>query len=245
MAQKLKIWLDTEVALVKGQTTKWLSQYYFHRVEMRGKIIDSSVIFTPADGVVMDAHDSIKSNENILDIKGVHLSLRDLMQDEDLRGSFTVVSVFMTFYSQHQNYIPYPGYRTYLELPPIDTFNKPMLKVEKELLEGVINPAFQEPYLRKNSREISTIVSPKLGQDYYIIRIGDYDVDTMVNWSQPVGEESASYQQNDRFGMITYGSACILVIPHIKGGAKFKLREEATPGMYVKCCYDALVDIIN
>lgn len=246
MAQKLQDWLDNEVARLENKSLKYLGEMYFHRVESRPTPVDNRYMFTPADGVILGAHERINAKDSLIEVKGVNFSLQDLFQDETLEGDFLVVSIFMTFYSQHQNYIPFAGNRTYEELPPLTTFNKPMLSLEKALLKGVINPEFQEDYLRVNGREISEVFAPKIGQEYYMVRVGDYDVDCMVNWRQSDGEEAMAYNQNDRFGMITYGSQTILAVPLLEGedNCKFKLRKEAQVGNYVKCKLDPLVEII-
>jgi phosphatidylserine decarboxylase len=243
MAQTLQEWLDNEVVHVKSKTLDYLSSMYFHRVESRSTPIDSNLMFTPADGVILGAFENIKAHQSLIQVKGVNFSLRDLLDDEELKGNFLVVSIFMTFYSQHQNYMPFSGNRVFSEMPPLQTFNKPMLKVEQDLLKGVINPEFQEDYLRKNGREISIVNAPKIGQEYMMVRVADYDVDSFVNWRQKDGEASMPYVQNDRFGMITYGSQCILIVEQLKNGCKFKLRPEAQVGNYVKCKKDPLVTI--
>lgn len=247
MAKSLQEWLDQDVAKVENRSTKWLSEYFFHRVEARPTPIDHKYFFTPADGVIMDVHESIEADKPFIEAKGTKLTLQDLMQDETVEGKFLIVSIFMTFYSQHENFIPFTGNRTYVELPPLSTYNKPMLAVEKDLLKGVINPEFQEEYLRKNGREISEIYSSKIGQEYFLIRLGDYDVDCMINYRQPDGEESCPYLQNDRFGKISYGSQSILAIPiyeEEEGFCQFKLRPEAKVGNYVKCKEDPIVEVI-
>jgi len=166
--------------------------------------------------------------------------------DSELEGKFCVVSIFLSFFNQHEQYIPFSGVRIYEETLPISTFNKPMLKVEKDLLKGILNPEFQEDYLRKNGREVSEIYAYNLGQKYYIVRIGDYDVDCLINYQQHNGLQSMSFLQNDRFGKISYGSACLLVIPIYDepGFCQFKLRPEAQVGMVVKCKQDAIIDIV-
>lgn len=246
MAQELKKWIEEVVNPVKKKGMRFLSEQYFHRVESRSTYLDSSYMFSPADGTILGAFESINAKESLIQVKGVNFSLRDLMQDERLRGNYLVVSIFMSFYDQHQNFIPFSGNRVYEELPPLKTFNKPMIKIEKDLLEGIINPEFQETYLRENNREISTISSPKLGQDYYVVRVGDYDVDTFTNLKQPNGSISTFHNQNERFGSIVYGSQCILIVPQYKGPnyCKFKLRNEAKVGMHVQCKDDALVEIV-
>lgn len=243
VCQSLEDWLETEVSKVKNRSIKWLSESYFHRQESRARYINNNVFYTPADGVIMDAREKVNAKDNIIEVKGCNFTLRELFQDNTLEGDFLIVSVFMTFYSQHLNYIPYSGMRTYEELPSISSYNKPMLAVEKALLNGVVNPAFQEEYLRKNNREISEIYSPKLDQEYFIVRIGDYDVDTILNFKQKDGMSSTACTQNDAFGKIQYGSQSILVIPLYEGGLKFKLRKEAKISNVVKCRRTPLVDI--
>lgn len=245
MAQKLKEWLETEVAAVSHKGTKWLSEMYFHRQEARPTPIDNQYFFTPADGVILGSYENIGADEQLIQVKGVNFTLKDLMQDETLEGKFLVVSIFMTFYSQHINYIPFTGNRVYEELPSLTTFNRPMLKVEQDLLNGLINPEFQEEYLRKNAREVSEIWSHKIDQEYFIVRVADYDVDTFTNIKQFDGLESMPYNQNDKIGSIIYGSQCVLVIPQYdgEGTCKFTLRPEAEVGNYVKCKIDPLVKV--
>lgn len=241
--QPLEEWLEDEVSKVKNRSVKWLSEFYFHRQENRPRFISNNTFFTPADGVIMDAREKVNAKDNLIEVKGCNFTLQELFQDDTLQGDFLIVSVFMTFYSQHINYAPYSGLRTYYELPPLSSYNKPMLAVEKSILNGVINPAFQEEYLRKNNREISEFYSPKLDNEFYVIRVGDYDVDTMVNFGQKNGEISTPVLQNTAFGKIQYGSQCILAIPLYEGGLKFKLRPEAKPGMVVKCRRTPLVTV--
>lgn len=245
--QPLQEWLDTEVAKVKEQSTKWLSEFYFHRVENRPTFIDNGYMFSPADGVIMDIHKKIRADQPFIEAKGTKLTLQDLMDDEDFGSDGTkymVVSIFMTFFSQHENYIPFAGNRTYYELPSISTYNKPMLAVEKDILKGVINPEFQEDYLTYNGREINTINSPKLGQDYHVVRLADYDVDSFINYSQSDGDVSTPYLQNDRFGKISYGSQCILIIGQYRGGVGFELKPDVKVGMYVKAKHDSLIKVL-
>lgn len=235
VVETLDAWLTDEVSKVKNRSVRWLSETYFHRQEMRATYIDNSTFFTPADGVIMSAYEKVNAQDNLIEVKGCNFTLQELLQDEDLQGDFLVVSVFMTFYSQHLNHIPFSGMRTWSELPPLSTYNKPMLAVEKELLKGVINPAFQEEYLRKNGRKISTIFSPIINQEYKVVQIGDYDVDTIIEFHQNNGEKSQYFIQNSCFGKIQYGSQCVLAIPLYEGGTKFKLRPEAKVGNVVKC----------
>lgn len=245
MAKELKKWIEEDVNTHKKQGMRYLSEQFFHRCPSRPNYIDNRYMFSPADGTILGAFENIDANESLIQVKGVNFTLKDLMQEPELEGKFLVVSIFMSFYDVHLNNIPFAGNRTYEELPPLSTFNKPMLQIEQDLLQGIINPEFQEDYLRKNSREISTIFAPKLGQEYMLVRVGDYDVDVMVNFKQHDGTESTAYQQNEYFGKIQYGSQTILIIEQKEGegNCKFKLRPEAKVGMHVEQKIDALVEI--
>lgn len=242
VVQELETWLREEVAQVKGRSVRWLSESYFHRQEMRSNYIDNSYFFTPADGVITNVNEKIDANAPLVEVKGVNFTLNDLLQDE-VKGDFLVITIFMTFYSQHLNYIPYSGVRTWYELPPIKTYNVPMLAMEKELLKGVVNPEFEGEYLKKNNREISDIYSSLIDTSYKIIRIGDYDVDTIVNFNQNNGDISKYQKQGTCFGKIQYGSSTVIAIPLRENHLKFKLRPEVAVGNVVKCRRTPLVQV--
>lgn len=243
MAITLKEWIDNEVSLIIDKPVRWLSEYNFHRCEIRPNLVDSTKFFTPTEGVIMDAHASIAADAPFIEAKGTTLTLKELLGDQNLKGNFMVVSIFMTFYNDHHNYIPYPGTRKFKNIPSITTFNKPMLAVEKDLLNLVINPEFQEDYLRNNAREISTFYAPKICQNYYLARIGDYDVNVFLNYKQPNGEKSFHYQQNEMFGKIVYGSQCVLAIPLGNSRYQFTLHDNVKRGNVVKTGMDALVNV--
>ena len=82
-----------------------------------------------------------------------------------------------------------------------------------------------------------------MGDDGFIYCVGDYDVDTMINFCQKDGEIPTAITQNTAFGKIQYGSQCILAIPLYEGGIKFKLRPEAKIGNAVKCRRTPLVTV--
>ena len=96
MAEHFTTWLDKEVHKLENRSVKWLSELHFNRVEMRSNPIDSTLMFTPADGVIMDVHQSIKATEPFIEAKGTKLTLQDLMDDETFGNKgqrYLVVSV--------------------------------------------------------------------------------------------------------------------------------------------------------
>lgn len=241
--QSLEEWLEKDISKVKKRGTRWLSEYFFPRNETRATKINNNVFYSPVDGVVMFAKDKVNATENIIEVKGCNYSLQDLFEDPDLQGDFLVVSIFLTFYNQHQTFAPYSGMRIYEELPSLSTYNKPMLAVEKDILNGVINPAAQEEYLKKNARQIDTYYNSRLQNEFYVCSIADLDVDCIVNYHQKDGLISTPTLQGKRVSYITYGSQAFLVIPLYPGGVKFKVRKECEVSNVVKAKISPIVDV--
>ena len=61
------------------------------------------------------------------------------MGDDEYNKPSLVIGIFMSFYDVHINRIPYGGVLTYKHLEPIESTNRPMLAVEKDILNKVIN----------------------------------------------------------------------------------------------------------
>lgn len=243
VVETLEEWLNNEVAQVKNHSVRYLSEMYFHRKELRATPIDNSYFFTPADGVITNVHSKIDAKAPLLEVKGVNLSLADLLQDDTIQGDYLTIIIFMTFYSDHHNHIPYSGNRTWEDLPCLQTYNLPMLAMEKALMKGVVNPEFEGNYLKKNARRVSTIYSPTIDTTYNVVQIGDYDVDTIVDFQQIDGYKPMHFTQNQNFGKIQYGSSTVLAIPLRENHIKFELRKEAQVGNYVKCKRTPLVKV--
>lgn len=241
--QSLEEWLEKDISKVKKRGIRWLSEYFFPRNETRATKINNNVFYSPVDGVVMFAKDKVNATENIIEVKGCNYNLQDLFEDPDLQGDFLVVSIFLTFYNQHQTFAPYSGMRIYEELPSLSTYNKPMLAVEKDILNGVINPAAQEEYLKKNARQIDTYYNSRLQNEFYVCSIADLDVDCIVNYHQKDGLISTPTLQGKRVSYITYGSQAFLVIPLYPGGVKFKVRKECEVSNVVKAKISPIVDV--
>jgi len=175
----------------------YLSQYHFFRDPFRPCFSDTTLFFSPADGV-------------ILYHKGKRYSLRDAVQDASFDDPCLVIGIFMTMYDVHVNRIPYEGRLSYRPLDAIDTYNHPMLEVEKELLAEFHFRPRSADYLQYNERVLNRIYSPELRLFYYILQVADYDVDCItpfqIKQNQPVA-------QGDRFSMIRYGSQVDLIVP--------------------------------
>ncbi len=116
----------------------------------------------------------------------------------------------MTFFDVHVNRVPYPGRLSYRQLDPIDTFNRPMLEVEKNLLEDLQVAPKEAQYLHNNQRMINRIDSPQLRHPYYVLQIADYDVDSILPFEL---KQNQPCEQGARFSQIRYGSQVDLIIP--------------------------------
>ena len=236
MAKPLREWLDTDVAEVRNKPVRWLSEQYFFRDPSRPIFSDASYFFPPADGIILYAK-QVKPDESIVDIKGKPFSLRKAMRDEDFCHECLVVGIFMTFYDVHINRIPYAGHLCYRELDTIDTYNYPMIDVEKDLLEEVVPYTRNAGYLFNNQRIINRIFSLDLKQHYYVLQVADYDVDSITPFKL---KQNQPFAQNQRFSQIRYGSQVDLIIP-LSDLYKFEPLLEA--GMHVEAGIDPVVRI--
>lgn len=221
----LKEWIKT---IDKEEFKK--NQEHFFRDPVRPMFHNDSLFFAPADGVVLYTY---LGKDKLFDIKGKSFTIKELTGLE--LGKVMVVGVFMTQWSVHVNRVPYSGTLRYWELPPLKTKNFPMLHEEQDLLKGIVKHQDME-YLFYNERVINRITT-KLGFDYYVVQIGDYDVDTItpffIKQNQPVF-------QGERFSMIRFGSQLDLVIPVLP---QYKYEFLTGPMMYVEAGKDPLIKI--
>ena len=136
MAKTLRKWLETDVGEVRKKPMRWLSEEFFFRDPSRSIYSDPSYFFPPADGIILYVK-RVCPDEPIVDIKGKPYSLCSGMRDEEYDKESLVIGIFMTFFDVHINRIPYAGRLAYKELDPIDTYNYPMIDVERDLLDEI------------------------------------------------------------------------------------------------------------
>ena len=215
-----------------------LAESYFFRDPPRPTFADSSFFFSPADGVVL-YQEVVEPQDPTIAVKGAAYSLKELTRDPSLDGPAFVVGIFMTFFDVHINRIPYPGRLSYQLLDPLDTYNHPMLDVEKAILEEMKVAPEKPAYLRYNERMLNRIDSPELGGPYYILQIADYDVDSIVPFGTKQNEPCA---QGDRFSQIRFGSQVDLIIP-VRSGLEIVPIQPA--GVHVEAGVDPLARVIR
>jgi phosphatidylserine decarboxylase len=188
-----------------------IGQIYFHRDPQRPKIIDSSVFYAPADGIILYQKEVNDKNRDLIEVKGQMFTLDDLLFNSVDVKKAIVTGIFMTFYDVHINRMPTKGFISRYDLPPIMTANLPMLSVEKNLFTKKRDRNnIDYRYLFANERVLNTVYVPEWDYKYYIIQMADEDVDCIVSYYP---DEGQYYLQGDRFGCIRYGSQCDLILP--------------------------------
>jgi phosphatidylserine decarboxylase len=235
MAQTLTEWLNGEVKQLQKMPVGELSNTFFFRDPIRPNFIDHEHFYSPADGTILYQKFIKDPKEPIVEIKGMNYTLQDVVGDEDYNKPSLVIGIFMSFFDVHINRIPYGGVLTYKPLDAIQSTNKPMLAVEKDILNKVINPNNMD-YLKYNERMWNRIYSPSLDYTYYLIQIADEDVNVIA----PFKHQMDLCAQNERFSLIRWGSQVDLVLP-LDERFEFELVLEDT--MHVNAGLDKLVKI--
>lgn len=236
MAKTLQQWVEEDVLPVRGKPLRWLAEHYFFRDPVRPAYSDSSTFFAPADGIVLYAM-TVLPDDPIVDIKGRPYSLQDAMRDPGYDRESLVIGIFMTFYDVHVNRIPYAGRLAWKELEPIDTHNKPMLDVEKSLIDDFRVDVRGATYLHQNQRMLNRITAPEIKDTYFVLQIADYDVDCITPFEL---KQNRHFNQNQRFSQIRFGSQVDLIIPLSR---RYSLQLLVKQGMHVEAGLDPVVRI--
>tara|TARA_R110002074_G_scaffold99102_1_gene214214 strand:- start:328 stop:1059 length:732 start_codon:yes stop_codon:yes gene_type:complete len=238
MAEELEDWLNGEVAELQKLSVGELSNTFFFRDPLRPTYIDNNYFYSPADGTILYQKVVLPGTpccEQVIEIKGKNYTLQDVMGDKDYNKPSLVIGIFMSFYDVHINRIPYSGTIKYNRLEPIESTNKPMLAVEKDILNNVINPNNMD-YLKYNERVLNTIYNSSLDYTYYIVQIADEDVNVIA----PFKQQGDLCTQNERFSLIRWGSQVDLVLP-IDNRYQFELLLKET--MHINAGLDKLIKI--
>jgi len=238
MPKTLREWLNTEVKEVSTKPLRWLSEQYFFRDPARPMFSNSNFFYPPADGIILYAK-QVSPDQSIIDIKGKPYSLKTAMRDNDYDKESLVIGIFMTFYDVHINRLPYAGRLSYKELESINTYNYPMIDVEKDIINDIPSFTNNAEYLFNNQRVLNRIYNMDLQQYYYILQIADYDVDCITPYRLKQNQPLA---QNQRFSQIRYGSQVDLIIPLSE---HFEFEPLIDVGMHVEAGIDPLIKVIE
>lgn len=238
MPKTLREWLNTEVKEVSTKPLRWLSEQYFFRDPARPMFSNSNFFYPPADGIILYAK-QVSPDQSIIDIKGKPYSLKTAMRDNDYDKESLVIGIFMTFYDVHINRLPYAGRLSYKELESINTYNYPMIDVEKDIINDIPSFTNNAEYLFNNQRVLNRIYNMDLQQYYYVLQIADYDVDCITPYRL---KQNQPLVQNQRFSQIRYGSQVDLIIPLSE---RFEFESLIDVGMHVEAGIDPLVKVTS
>jgi phosphatidylserine decarboxylase len=235
MAKHITEWLEEIKPLQEMQEEDPETYYstWFFRDPMRPRYTDCDFVFSPADGTIID-QGIVKPDEEIAEVKGIQYTPRKLLEDETFDKKALVISIFMSSLDVHTNTAPTNGVFYYRRVDPLQTLNKPMLFEERDILKGHINYA-DMGYPTKNGRVVNTIINGNY--TYYLVQIADSDVDVIAPFST---EQGKHYFQNERFGIVRYGSQVSLILP-ITDSFDFELIEK--PEIHVQAGLDKLVHL--
>jgi phosphatidylserine decarboxylase len=234
MAEKLEDWLNGEVAELSKMSVGELSNNFFFRDPIRPTFIDYEHFYSPSDGTIL-YQKIVQPWEQVLEIKGIDYTIQDVMGDSEFNKPSLVIGIFMSFYDVHINRIPYGGILKYKRLEPIESTNKPMLAVEKDILNKVINPN-NMAYLKYNERMSNQVYVPSLDYTYHLIQIADEDVNVIA----PFKQQGDLCAQNERFSLIRWGSQVDLVLPL---DSRYEFETMLDDTMHVNAGLDKLIKI--
>jgi phosphatidylserine decarboxylase len=236
MAKTLDQWLKTDAVKYSKMDLHKLSYTYFFRDPYRPYYINSDIFYSPADGTIL-YQKFVEPNEKIIEIKGINYTLKDVLCDPEYDQPSLVIGIFLSFYDPHIIRIPNGGVIKYEYLDSIESFNIPMLAVEKDLFNKVINPN-NMGYLKNNERMLVEVYSNVLDYEYYMTLIADDEVDVIA----PFKQQQTLCFQNERFGNVRFGSQVDIVLP-LSDDFEFELCQK--DHMHVEAGLDPLVKIIR
>lgn len=240
MAEPLDDWIKSHVSKFKGIEVQKIYNELFFREENRPIFYDPDAFYSGADGVII-YQKKVKKNQKILDVKGKKYTVCDILMDETLEDkNYYVVGVFMTLYDVHINRMPTDGLLSYELLDSIETYNMPMIFMEKGLFNNDLNYKTQDHnYLFNNERMCNEVLYMKKGIRYYAVQIADSDVNTITHYTS---DNPDNFSQGERFSFIRWGSQFDIIIPeHPKYDFQFVQKEM----MHVKAGIDKLIKIVE
>lgn len=182
------------------------------RDPIRPRRTDPSSIFAPADGIIL--HNKIVAPNEPIEAKGVHTTVANLFDGRPpIAPCYLVCGIFMTYYDVHVNKAPVAGLFSSRELGAIKTGNLPMVFAEDALMKNLFGKALSlNNYQKYNARTIYKFCMPYKNRDVYVIALADSEVNVIAPFTT---RRNAWMSQNERFGLVRWGSQIELVVPGV------------------------------
>ena len=210
MALPLKEWLDTpEVKRFQAMSVKEAGHEYFFRNPPRTAWGNRELFASPADGVIT-TQGRFHPDEDLIEVKGVKVTVNKILGPHAIERPALVTCIFMTAADVHWNRAPTDVTMARHPLPPIRTLNQPMLWAERNMLDMGLIRKGTFGFMNGNARVVNRCFYGALQYRYYLVQIADSEINCIVPIkAQPV----ATFNQNERFGQIIWGSMCVLILP--------------------------------
>jgi hypothetical protein len=210
MALPLKEWLATaEVQRFSKMSAEEAGHEYFFRNPPRTVWGNRELFGSPADGVIT-TQGRFAPDADLLDVKGVDVTVNTLLGPHAIDTPALVTAIFMTAADVHWNRCPTDVTMGRYPLPPIRTRNLPMLWAERDMLDSGLIRKGSFGFMQANARVVNRCYCGALRYRYYLVQLADSEINCIVPLkSTPV----ATFNQNERFGQIMWGSMCVLVLP--------------------------------
>jgi phosphatidylserine decarboxylase len=238
MALPLKEWLKTVQPMNKIPIEE-LQTKTFMRDPFRSRYIDDRYFLSPADGIILYAQE-MNPTEQLAEIKGVQYTLKDIMEDQTFDKTCLVIGIFMTFFDVHINRIPYAGTFDWKLLPPIMSYNKPMVAEENDILTDLTKKIYGDlSYMKHNARMLNTIYNPWLDYTYFVTQIADDEVNVISHFTT---HKYDWFDQGQRFSFVRWGSQCELIMPI---DDRFTFKTLIQKEWHVESGQDKLVEVIK
>lgn len=239
MPTPMNEWLATAVAKYQGYSLTNMSHAAFFRDPPRTMHQDRDLIFSPADGTIL-YQKRVDPDSDLIETKGVHVTLNDLLGPHAVEldnRPCMVVGIFMSFYDVHINRMPTDGLLTHYHIPSLRTGNIPMLWVEKGIVQKSKLFKKNMQYVADNSRVVNEVYVSSMRYKYFMVQIGDSDVNTIMHFSP---DDHAHMNQCQRFSLVRWGSQVDLILP-LDSRYKFKPVCQVTD--HVEAATDVLLKI--
>lgn len=212
MAMPLKEWSKQIKPIIdwanNNNEKMWFE--YFMRDPARSVHMDPNYFYSPADGTILYS-DVYKPAEKMVEIKGMHYTLQDIVGDNEFDETCLVIGIFMTYYDVHINRVPYGSTLIYKQLTPTLSYNRPMVFAESDLDSDNVTDLYKNMnYLKTNGRMLNTLNALDLNYKYYITQIADDQVNVITHFST---KQAQWFDQCQRFSFVRWGSQVELILP--------------------------------
>lgn len=202
-------WAQRKFGAISDRT---MAEEVLMRDPIRPRRTDPLSLFAPADGVVL--HNKIVMPDESIETKGTYTTVSDLFDgNPPIASCYLVCGIFMTYYDVHVNKAPVAGLFSSRELGPIKTKNLPMIFAEDALMKNLFGKALSlGNYQKYNARTIYRFCVPNKNRDVYVVALADSEVNVIAPFTT---RRNAWMCQNERFGLVRWGSQVELVVPGV------------------------------